>query len=103
MLNLWIDTNWRTLPRRNRRSETVTKGESRMERGIRTSEKPVKQPTTEELLHEVNNYLISGLRNPETLHTKAQVANAIVMRVLARVGRVEGIVGLHFAVFLVRR
>ena len=74
-----------------------------MERGIRTSEKPVKQPTTEELLHEVNNYLISGLRNPETLHTKAQVANAIVMRVLARVGRVEGIVGLHFAVFLVRR
>jgi len=58
-----------------------------MATGIRTGEKPVMQPTIEELLHQVNNYLISGLRNPETLHTKAQVANTIVMMVLARVAQ----------------
>ena len=58
-----------------------------MERGIRTSEKPVNQPTTQDLLHEVNNYLTSGLRNPETLHKNAQVANALLMRVLARLER----------------
>lgn len=59
-------------------------------RGVRRNAVATKkelQPSNEQLLQEARNYLASWLRNPETLHMNAQVANAILVRVLARLER----------------
>lgn len=42
------------------------------------------KPPTIDLLHQADNYLSNGLKNPETLHMNVQVAKALLMRVLAR-------------------